>query len=62
MDNWPCESLSARDAFETMLAKESHSPVPMPAFDVDGSPIPPRAWQSKLRGVDVLVKFKVSHQ
>ncbi len=30
MDNWLCQSLSARDAFETMLAKGSHSPVPFP--------------------------------
>ncbi|KAI0747592.1 hypothetical protein BC629DRAFT_1445136 [Irpex lacteus] len=40
---------------------QSLSPA-FPAFDVDGSPFPPRAWQSKLRGADVLVKFNISRQ
>ena len=59
---WPCQSPSARQAFQEMLSDHKFRPNPVQVYDTDGSQVPPKEWHNKLPGADVRVKVVITHQ
>ena len=57
--NWPVASPSAKKEIEAM--RLTHSVIPLPAYDENGSLIAPTEYRSALKGATAIIRFDLAH-
>lgn len=60
--NWPTSSDEMREELDQMIKDGVFEPLPLPAFDIDGSIILPAMYEEKLKGAIVRVTVTLIHQ
>lgn len=59
IDNWPVKSDVAKESLHGM--KTTHRPIPIPAYDVNGSLIAPSDYHRRLQGALAQIHFTLVH-
>ena len=62
MGSWWCKTKHARQELLRIIEQGRYVGVPLPAYGVAGGLIPPRAYESALKGAVVQVKAVLTHQ